>query len=440
MGGTATASTFLSDPDFLKASPADQRAYLSHVDSDFAKASPADQDSYLQHVLGANQTAPEQKITSDLPESTQALSGQYLSPEAQTEANKQMAPIAGAETGMLLSGPLAAAGGGALVQAGLQGALGAGMGGETAAGKEGATNEDILNGALVGGAVGAGTGLLSGVPKWFANTKIGRSFINESVGATGRDVTYGNPAKALLNEGIINPRTGDWEAMKATRQLADAGGRLGQVSNRISELQPQLNSQLASSAKTISMADAVDKPLNAAFDEIMANNAITMPEKEAAIRQLGDLQQALHTGHGSQLTPLEANILKNQVGGRVRWTGTNAVGDDVKPYYKQVYNSLREWVNSTVPGTEGLNDRLTDLHAAKDDLVRLSKNEEVSRGAGALGGTIGKNIIGRLESQIGRYLPASASVPLRVLAPLAIGSIPALGTPQNPNPTVTGLP
>lgn len=40
------------DPDFMKAAPHDQMAYLAHTDPDFAKASPQDQMGYLMHIRG----------------------------------------------------------------------------------------------------------------------------------------------------------------------------------------------------------------------------------------------------------------------------------------------------------------------------------------------------------------------------------------------------
>ena len=38
--------------------------------------------------------------------------------------------------------------------------------------------------------------------------------INQSLGAQTRDITYGNPAKALIDEGIHDVATGDFEADK----------------------------------------------------------------------------------------------------------------------------------------------------------------------------------------------------------------------------------
>src|SRR5215469_13124458 len=47
-----------NDPDFMKASPADQMAYLRATDKDFAAASPADQQSYLSHLREPSAASP----------------------------------------------------------------------------------------------------------------------------------------------------------------------------------------------------------------------------------------------------------------------------------------------------------------------------------------------------------------------------------------------
>ena len=98
--------------------------------------------------------------------------------------------------------------------------------------------------------------------------------------------------------------------------LTAAGGRLGDVAQRVSDLQPQVNQALAQSTKTISVADAIDKPLTDAMNDIIGNSAMTDPEKMAAISQLGGLQASLKEGLGADISPLKANQLKNLVGSR----------------------------------------------------------------------------------------------------------------------------
>ena len=244
---------------------------------------------------------------------------------------------------------------------------------------------------------------------------------------------YGNPAKALTDEGISSPFTGDIEKVKAAAgDLTAAGGRLGDVAQRVSELQPQVNQALAQSTKTISVADAIDKPLTDAMNDIIGNSAMTDPEKMAAISQLGGLQASLKEGLGADISPLKANQLKNLVGSRVRWNGTNAIGDEVKPAYKAVYASLKGEVNDAVPEIADLNERLTNLYAAQDDLIRLARNEEVSRGAGAMRGTIGTSLLGKLEAGAGRFIPG-ASAGANAAGMAVKPNLPTLGSLLNPD-------
>jgi hypothetical protein len=403
--------------DMSKAQP------IAPVTLDLSKARPIQSAGIGAASLGQ----PEDISTG--PEGTTPVE-RLMSPESQRSATQKGLGVAGGITSVATGGI-----GGPFAQMAIQGGIGAATGAASAATEENAKAEDIINSALWGGGIGAVAGAVGGAPGAFAKAKVGRSFINESVGATGRDVIYGNPAKALLNEGIITPRTGDIEAVKAGKGLIDAGGRLGAVSQRVMQLQPEVNAALAASQKTIPFADAVDKPLMDAFNEITANRAMTAAEKQAAISQLGDLQQSLRSGLSSDITPLQANELKNQVGARVRWTGTNQIGDEVKPAYKSVYASLKNAVNDAVPEVADLNERLTNLHAAQDDLLRLSRNEEVSRGAGMMRGTIGTNLLGRVESSVGRFLPGVAQGS-RALPAAAIGAIPALGSRLNPDVNV----
>jgi len=56
----------------------------------------------------------------------------------------------------------------------------------------------------------------------FPFTKAGRAAVNLSLDTQARDFTDGNPAKGILDEGIKNPLTGDFEAYKdALRQGAN---------------------------------------------------------------------------------------------------------------------------------------------------------------------------------------------------------------------------
>ena len=295
--------------------------------------------------------------------------------------------------------------------------MGALKGGVSTAMHEGGTTEgvqprDVAVNTLIGGAAPAAE---SGI-KGMIGSKVGRGMINESVGANARDVTYGNPAKALLDEGIANVKTGDVEKVKdafrsgATPAAASqaAGGRMAAVSGKINELSPQLDSVLSQSTAQIPVAQVIDQPLNDAANQIIGNAAMTSAEKDAALKQLGDLQTEMKQGLGQTITPQQANAIKRQVGDRVNWGGTTAVGDEVKPAYRSLYGSLKKAIDQAVPESSQINERLTNLLAASKDLERLARQEEVGAGRGAIGGSVGRNLLGRAESSVGRVLPATS--------------------------------
>jgi hypothetical protein len=252
------------------------------------------------------------------------------------------------------------------------------------------------------------------------STKAGRSAINLSLGAGPRDVTYGNPAKGILNEGITNVATGDFEAYKdALRQGATqpeaaqaAGGRFAAVNQKINQVVPQLNQTLQKSTARISLADAIDKPLEDAAIDIIQNPAMTQSEKDAAIAQLGGLQQSIHQSlpkGATTATPSQLQTIKQAVGDRVNWGGATAIGDEVRPAYRSLYSSLKNSIHDAVPEAAPLDERLTNLMAAQNDLLQLSKAEEAGRGSGLARGKIGSSVIGVVQSGAGRVLPYASS-------------------------------
>jgi len=260
-------------------------------------------------------------------------------------------------------------------------------------------------GGAVGGAVGEG--IASAL-----ESKLARGLVNRSVGATARDVTYGNPAKALLDEGIKSPVTGDIEAYKDALRAGKseveaaqaAGGRVASVSAKINEVEPQLEQALKASKSKISVKQAILDPLYDATKEIINNRAMTETEKDAAIDKIIALQKSLIDGLDKDITPAEANVIKQQIGERVNWGGTTAVTDEVKPVYKSLYGSLKKAVHDAVPEAAEADERLTNLLAARKDLLNLSRKEEVEAGTGPLSGGF-KGVIGRIESVLGRFVP-----------------------------------
>src|SRR6266404_4349443 len=296
--------------------------------------------------------------------------------------------------------------------------------GQVATGQNPFTAENLKEAGTVGG-----TTMLVSLPfeavAAFPKTKLGRSFINQSLGAQTRDITYGNPAKALVDEEIGNVATGDFEKYKAALRSGKplneaahaAGGRFAAVNQRIAEYAPQLEKVLAQSTKVIPVADAIDDPLHQAALDIINNRAMTDAEKDAAINQLGALQKSLKEGLGQTVTPLELNHIKQSIGNRVNWGGNVSVTDEVKPAYRSLYGNANKIINRLVPEAAGLNERLSNLLSAASDLETLSKAEEVGRGGGVTGGKIGTSVIGLAEREAGRAVPGAGKIAKAGAAP-----------------------
>jgi len=340
-------------------------------------------------------------------------------PAAATAVAPEIAPEAG-----LLARAALTAGGAATGTAG----------GQVISGKNPIAAQQLKETGENAALAGASDLTLGGFSKLWG-TKLARSAVNSSVGATARDVTYGNPAKGILDNNITTPITGDIEkykdALAAGKAPAEAmqaaGGRAAAVSGKISQLTPQLESQLQASTAKIPVADAIDKPLNDAATQIMNNPAMTEAEKDAAVAQLGALQKSLKTGLGDTMTPLQANRIKQAVGQRVNWAGNIAVTDEVKPAYKAVYGSLKNAVSQAVPQSAAINDQLSDLYAAQTDIEKLMRAEEVGQGRGALGSNF-SGIARRVEATAGRVVPAAkaANAGAQALVPSATVALNSL--------------
>ena len=117
------------------------------------------------------------------------------------------------------------------------------------------------------------------------------------------------------------------------------------------------------------------------------------------------MQQSLTQGLGPDVSLVEAQQIKQQIGDRINWGGATAVTDEVKPAYRQLYGTVKNAINDTA----ALNERLTHLMAAKADVETLAKAEEVGRGAGIARGMIGKTVPGMIEATAGRTLSSALS-------------------------------
>ncbi len=192
-----------------------------------------------------------------------------------------------------------------------------------------------------------------------------------------RDLTFGNPAKAIVDEAMWNLPTGDPDAFRNALQqgksVADAaqaaGGQLAAIHRRITEYSLKLDAILATSAKNISVQDAIDGPLEQAMIDIIEADSMTDPEKDAAIQQLGALQEWAKYGLQAQFTPLEAHRGLLAVGERMNWGGPTEIPERLKPAHRALYASLKKAIQTDAPDALELHERAINLRAAKSDLL-----------------------------------------------------------------------
>jgi hypothetical protein len=212
-----------------------------------------------------------------------------------------------------------------------------------------------------------------------ADSKVARGTADPSVPSVrspARDLTYGNSAKALVDEAIWNMAAGDLGAYRkaleqgkpAAEAAQAAGGQLAVVHRKISDYMPKMEAVLSESKAIVNVAEAIDKPLEQATLEIIGNDAMSDLAKDAAVQQLGTLQEWVKHDLQGEITPVEADRIMRAIGDRLNWGASAAVSEELKPAYRALYGSLKGAIRAAVPEAQDLHERLTNLYAAKSDL------------------------------------------------------------------------
>ena len=168
--------------------------------------------------------------------------------------------------------------------------------------------------------------------------KLDAIMTDPSVSSAVRDLTYGNSAKAMVDEAIWNMATGNYHAYRtalrqgksATEAAQVAGGQLAVVHRRISDYAMELEAVLSESKAIINVAEAINNPLEHAVHEIISSGAMSDSEKDSAIQQLGALQEWAKHGLQGDITPLQANRITLAIGERQNWGGTADVAEGVQ--------------------------------------------------------------------------------------------------------------
>jgi hypothetical protein len=180
----------------------------------------------------------------------------------------------------------------------------------------------------------------------------------------------------MVDEAIWNMATGSYQVYRtalqqgksATEAAQAAGGQLAVVHRKISDYTLKLEAVLSESKAIINVAEAIDKPLEQAMLEIISDGAMSDLEKDAAIQQLGALQEWVKHGLQRDMTPPQANRIILAIGDRLNWGGTSDLSEKIRAVYRALYLNLKTAIRTAVPEAQDLHDRLSNLYAAKSEL------------------------------------------------------------------------
>jgi hypothetical protein len=198
--------------------------------------------------------------------------------------------------------------------------------------------------------------------------------------APARDLTYGNSAKALVDEAIWNLSVGDYELYKTALRLGKsageaaqaAGGQLAVVHRKICEYTVKFETVLTASTAKIDARAVIDEPFERAMLEIMSDSALGEPVRDAVLEQLGALQQSIsqsvQRGPEPEITPIQLHRIACAIGDRANWGATASLSEELKPAYRAIYGSVRKALRAAVPHAQNIEERLTNLYAAKSEL------------------------------------------------------------------------
>lgn len=210
--------------------------------------------------------------------------------------------------------------------------------------------------------------------------------INRSLGALVRDVRYGDPSKALVDNGITSPTT---------------SGRLQGVTAAINQLRPQVDAALAASPKKIDIIAILDPIVKKATDEI--NDAAEKPEAKLSAHEDVNAMwmNALRKAPSGIADMQTANAIKQMIGDTFNWEKRPTA---MMPYaeiaFRNAYGMIKEAINKNVPEVAEKNENLSNLISAKNALIETFARETTGAGPEMIG-----NLRQMVSEGIGKIAP-----------------------------------
>ena len=189
----------------------------------------------------------------------------------------------------------------------------------------------------------------------------------------------------MVDEAIWNLPTGDLDVYKAGLQQGQtaaeaaqsAGGQFAIIHRKIAEYTLKIEAVFSESKATIDARNVLDIPFEHSVLEIISNVTMSETEKDRAIAYLGDFQEQINRGLGREITPLQAHRVARAIGDRTNWGNGPRLSEELKPAFRAVYSSVRKAISTVVPEAKELDERLTNLYAARTALENEIAEEVV---------------------------------------------------------------
>lgn len=306
---------------------------------------------------------------------------------------------------------------------------GGGIGG-VQGGVKGAAEGNAAGGAeggAVGGALGTAAG--EGITKTIQSLteELGPRIANTILKPLGKSFDFGkNPGQAVADEGIVASSAKDLHE-KLSAKTDEIGAAIDrQITNHMSLQHPQV---------VIDALPLINQPIDDAINQTMASRSLGASDKQALMDRMEELRESMLYEHDislpkydaqgnlidpggkvvrgkpqpTDLTPLETEQLKRQVGKRTSWSG-KPFEEDVNKVRRNIYGNLNNATETEVPGLEPLHDRYANALSATKSMERrlpqlqrvpiLGTEGLIGAGGGALAGAMAGGMHGGVEGAL----------------------------------------
>ena len=217
--------------------------------------------------------------------------------------------------------------------------------------------------ALTAGAGGVAGKILKGVPKKYQAVKKGleesqkrreefaERINNSLIGATKKDVVYGNPGRGIAKEGITG---------KSFKEVKT------KISEKLNTLGSQLDDVYSKNETVINNYSEALRPLINARRELMkapADNAAAIERIENILNDVTGMSTGKVRNYN--LRPAEARKFKKYVDDFADWSLEGKSDSFINKAVKKSYHTIDEILDESLPQSKLLNERVTDLISAK---------------------------------------------------------------------------